>query len=55
MFMLKRVKPKIHEDEGEHEGGNGEPDEADEGRDVVAHRVLADGRVDADGQGERPR
>ena len=44
-----------HEDEGEEEVGDGEAEKADEGDDVVPHRVLPQRGVDAYGQREHPR
>ena len=45
---------EVHQRQREDEVRDGEADEAEEGEDVVADRVAADGRVDADRQRHRP-
>src|SRR5437660_344339 len=52
---VEEREPEIQKDQREQEIGHGETDEADEGGDVVADRVLADRGVDADRQREQPR
>ena len=41
------------QDEGEQHVGQGQPQEAQHGKQVVGPGVLLHGRVDADGQGQR--
>ena len=45
---------QIQDDQREQEVRHGQADEADEGEDVVADRILPHRRVDADRQRERP-
>ena len=52
---VEQDEAQVEEHQGEQEVRDREPDEADERRHVVAHRVLPDRGVDADGQGEHPR
>ena len=43
-----------HQDEGEQEIRDAQSDEAQEGEEIVARRVLANGGIDADRECDRP-
>ena len=53
-LMSNSAKAEIHDDQCQQEVRDGQADEAEEGEDVVADRVLPHRRVDADRQGEPP-
>ena len=50
----EQPQPEIHHDQRQQEVGDGKPDEAQEGEDVVAERVLPHRGVDADRQCQPP-
>ncbi len=51
---VEELEREIHQDEGEEEIRYRQPDEAEEGEEVVAERILPDRGVDADRQGDAP-